>query len=149
MHWKRCAPHLHSVKYCQLDGAAVAMHVSFSPLIFTVGDMRSVCRDQLKPPLQPGQKERSSALALCRMLFTIHTQPHSSRQVISLTGVQLSATATPQHFLECGIHKVCVHSVKLRSSTTSCCFVASQPALQHGLRLLAATHAAHMIRTLI
>ena len=91
----------------QLSGAAVENHVFLSPLIITVGNMRSVCRDQLKPPLQPGQKERSSALALCHMLSTTRTQPHSSRQVITLTGVLLPATATLQHFLEFGILKVC------------------------------------------
>ena len=68
---------------------------------------RTVCRDQLKPPLYPGQKERYSAPALCQMLSSIHTHPHSSRQAITLTGVLLPATATLQHFLECGIHKVC------------------------------------------
>ena len=85
--------------------------------LMKVCNARSVCRDQLKPPLQPGQNERSSAPAL---LSKIHTQPHSSRQVITLTGVLLPAKAMLR-FLGCGIHKVRFILSGWAPSTTSCC----------------------------
>lgn len=69
-------------------------------------DITLVCRDQLRLPLQPGQREHPSAPPLCHMLFTIYTQPRSSRQVNSLTEMQFPLRAMLQLSLECGIHKV-------------------------------------------